>query len=248
MVPFTAVVRDEFAQRWKREDPDLAVVTTTTSMGLTGVPFQALRRKKFADEDNIKKFGANWNRQGNLYYRLGKSCPWQPERHLKSPDIFAYFNTLLGSETYARARRLSGAEAPEEISDLKGLTRALSSLGLNRQMFRGNPMGVFVGAVDRESIDALMTGRPRIERPVLDWNLAVRHFLSDFSEREGDSPTKKPGVNTLELMKGKANRRKRASEVTFDEILLSRRLQQESEGEAVDDEESGDGTPQVEPQ
>jgi DNA invertase Pin-like site-specific DNA recombinase len=47
LAPFTSVVVDDFTTRWfdrrGNPDPDLAVVTTTTSMGMTGTPFQTLR-------------------------------------------------------------------------------------------------------------------------------------------------------------------------------------------------------------
>jgi hypothetical protein len=242
MAPFTKIVREDFEERWKkatRTDSDLAIVTTTTSMGTTGVPFQALRRGKFVDEINAQLLGDNWNKLGNLYSRLGDTHPWRRDRPIKAAEIFASFGQLMTAQTYKRAKVLVGTTNEfSELSDLKALDRAMRHIGLNRRIFRGNPIGVFIGALDRQSIEAVASGEPRTKRPVLDWDVAVRQFRSDFGEAV--DPTKKPGVKTDERAAGIMKRRERAGKVKLEKILLSRILLAESRSELTTDEESTD--------
>ena len=235
IAPFTKMVRDDYSERWPRPDSDLAIVTTTTSMGKTGVPFQALRRGKFVDPENGALLGEKWNRDGKLYSRLGNTHPWRPDVALRSPEIFARFERLVSAETYQKARILVGSGLGE-VSDAKILERALTALGLSRRMLFGNPLGYFIGALDRQSIEAVASGEPRSKRPLLDWHIAVQQFRSDFGEAV--EPTKKPGVDAEQRAKAIENRRKRARKVRRDKILLSERILAELRGEPTHDEDS----------
>jgi hypothetical protein len=232
MAPFTAIVRDDFATRWKRKDPDLAIVTTTTAMGITGVPFQALRRGKFVDKENAKSLGDNWNKEGKLYCRLGGLHPWL-NKPLISPEAFADFTRLVRPETFGRARAVFQMNETEGLSDVQILDRALKHFGWSRRLFRGNPLGIFIGALDRQSIEAMSSGESRSKRPVLDWDLAVRQFRSDFDE--DPDPTRKPGMNIDERAAAKMKRRNKATQIALDNILLSRILLREEADESAND-------------
>jgi hypothetical protein len=237
MAPFTAIVRDDFAARWDRKDPDLAIVTTTTGMGITGVPFQALRRGKFVDKENADLLGDNWNKEGKLYSRLGSAHPWSC-KPLASAETFANFTQLVTPQTIERARVLVQKSGIGTLSDLQILDRAMNHFGWNRRFFRGNPLGIFIGACDRQSIEAVSSGKRRMKRPVLDWDLAVRQFRSDFDE--APDPTRKPGMNIDERTAAKMKRRNKAVQVAFDKILLSRILLRQEADEPTSDVEASE--------
>jgi len=235
VAPFTKIVREDFARRWARKDSDLAIVTTTTSMGITGVPFQALRRGKFVDQENAELLGDNWNKAGKLYARLGDVHPWKASTPIKSSEIFANFGKLISAETYAKASLLLSTDGSSSLSPNKVLDRALNELGLSGRGLRGNPLGVFIGALDRQSIEAVASGKPRTKRPVLNWDLAVQQFRSDYGE--ASDPTKKPGVNKDERAAAIKRRRERAVNVRREDILLSRRFLAELKGDVTDEED-----------
>jgi hypothetical protein len=188
IAPLTGPVRDDFIARWKDHgrhpdrDPDLALVTTTSSMGITGTPYQNLKTTQLFDRAISAPRGAKWNADGKLYARLGDAHPWQQGVKMLSPETFANFEKLVSEETRAAAKTLVVAENLGGPNSKRAFNRALSSIGLNGLIFRGNPIGVFMGAVDRESIEAIAIGNPRQNRPILSWNLAVQKFRSDFGE------------------------------------------------------------------
>jgi len=224
VAPFTRIVADDFVGRWKNhehQDPDLAMITTTTSMGTTGTPFQNLRRGKFVDQANAGILGDNWNPDGELYCRLGETHPWRRREPIRSAEIFADFRPLLSKETFKRARKLVGKSEAAHLSDPQVLYRVLRRIGLGQELLRGNPMGVFIGAIDRQAVEAVASGAPRSVRPVLDWNLAVQQFRSDFGE--ADDPTKKPGMKIEQRAAAIQKRRARALGVCLADILLSQR-------------------------
>lgn len=217
--PFTSLVRENFAARWvskQNSDPDLAIVTTTTSMGITGTPFQNLRPGKFIDPGNAGLRGGNWNSGGVLYARLGDEVPWERGRRLHAREVFANFRDLISERTRRRAVALMGS-TKKELSADQLVNRALHHVGLSPRIFSGNPIGVFVGALDLPSIEAIMRGHARVHRPELSWDMAIQQFRSDFGE--ATAPTKKPGLDNKARADAIRKRRSRANETTFDDIL-----------------------------
>jgi hypothetical protein len=201
MAPFTATAQVAFAEAAAgASDPDLAAVVTTTSMDMTGTPFQRHRIGRLAGSG----MGAHTlDGGGDLYKRL------------VSPTLLrARFEGLISGETFRRLCRLHEAEDPGGISKLhdrfrkhleqaegtrrriavepagvlrERLNRAslsffLRRLGLHRSLFDGNDMGVHLGAVGADTLAALRTGRPRPDRPVLDWSRAVEEWKSKFTD------------------------------------------------------------------
>lgn len=217
LAPFTSIVRDDFASRWyhyrKNRSPDLALVTTSTSMGITGTPFQSLRPAKYLDPANAALRGKVWNREGVIYARLGLSHPWKSDVPIRSPEIFADFSALVSPATRTLALRLARNAGSDELQD------AMLQVGITANIFRGNPIGIFLGALDRPSVEAVAAGRSRANRPILSWDMAVQQFRSDFGEAE--HATKMPGVDPVSRSQAVAKRRDRAIRVQWSDILLS---------------------------
>lgn len=225
IAPFTRLVRDDFAERWydprRNPDPDLAVVTTTTSMGMTGTPFQSLRPGKFMNIRNKRLRGKNWNRDGVIYARLGATHPWKAGTILTSAELFADFRDLVSEATHTRAAALV-QDQDASLDAVSSLREAMLQIGITSDIFRGHPIGFFVGALDLPSLEALSTGAARIKRPQLNWNIAVQQFRSDFGE--ADCPTKMPGLPAHVRADAIAKRRARAKKVKRSEVMLSRLL------------------------
>jgi hypothetical protein len=109
--PLSDFVRNDYANRWGESDnydSDLAIVTTSTSMGMTGTPFQNVRCASKMTKDNILIRGSNWNSDGDVYARLGERHPWNRLVELKSKNTFANFRPLLSEATYERAATVLG--------------------------------------------------------------------------------------------------------------------------------------------
>jgi hypothetical protein len=132
---------------------------------------------------------------------------------IRSPEIFADFSELVSPETRNLALRLAGTAGSDE------LRQAMLQVGITANIFRGNPIGFFVGALDRPAVEAIGAGRVRTVRPVLSWDIAVQQFRSDFGEAE--HPTKMPGVDLASRSQAVAKRRDRAKRVQYKDILLS---------------------------
>jgi hypothetical protein len=225
IAPFMKLVRDDFAERWydrrRNPKPDLVAVTTTTSMGMTGTPFQSLRAGKFMNIRNARLRGENWNRDGVIYARLGTTHPWKPKMTLTTKELFADFGDLISEATRAQAvtlvqNRVGGSDAGGELQ------QAMLQIGITADIFRAHPIGFFLGALDLPSVEALSTGDPRTKRPQLNWNIAVQQFRSDFGE--ADCPTKMPGLSPVARASAIERRRTRARSVTLSDIVLSRLL------------------------
>lgn len=222
LAPFVDYVRAAFSARWRSDDrnpdPDLVAVTTTTSMGLTGTPFQALSVSKFFDDQTSPARGEKWNHDGSLYSRLTTSHPWEAGVSIRGGDIFSDFRGLLSIETTHLARQIIDPAGVQGQSEIHYVNQALARIGVSRKIFRGNPRGVFMGAIDRHSLKALQDGRPRSSRPVLSWDLAVQGFRQSF----GAEIDKKIGPPDRERReRAIAQRRERATSVALKDILLS---------------------------
>jgi hypothetical protein len=228
--PFTTFIQGEFTSRWKSK-PDLALVTTTCSMGRTGTPFQRLVANRLFDQRISPTWGATWNREGRLYRRLGNEHPWKSGIPIQSPEPLAGFSALVTPETHKIARKFVKSIGAKEVPAGKVLGRAISELGLGREIFDGNPVGVFVGAIDLPSVLAISTGQTRTTCPSLSWELAVRKFRSDFGEDVELIKIREDGVaarrDAIE------RRRLRAKEIAMADIMLSSR----SLSQSVDDAE-----------
>jgi hypothetical protein len=229
IAPFTKIVQEDFANRWydrrRNRDPDLAAVTTTTSMGMTGTPFQALRAAKFLDAQNSPLRGKIWNKDGVIYARLGLIHPWRREKELQTKELFADFSDLVSDATRTLASSLVGTAAADRDAN-SVLQQAMLQVGITPDIFRGNPVGFFLGALDRPSVEALESGEARTARPVLSWDMAVQQFRSDFGE--ADHATKMPGLDPAVRSEAVAKRRDRAKSVRHEDMLLSRNLLQET--------------------
>jgi hypothetical protein len=220
LAPFTESVLVDFTARWKG-DSDLAMVTTTCSMGQTGTPFQRMISSRFFDTASAA-LGTPWNREGRVYCRLGDIHPWRPDIPVVAPEAFANFEGLVSPRTRRLAKQFAVAAGITNASPQKVLDFGLQRLGLNWEIFRGNPIGVFIGAVDRPSIEAIATGVPRASRPRLSWDLVVQKFRSDFGE-EPDL-TKMKETERTARKEAITRRRARALAVTLEDIKLSSRL------------------------
>jgi uncharacterized protein DUF4338 len=170
IAPFTKIVQEDFANRWyerrRNRDPDLAAVTTTTSMGVTGTPFQSLRAGKFLDSQNAALRGKNWNKDGVIYARLGLIHPWRREKVLQTKELFTDFSELVSDETRILASSLVGAAAADADRGTNNvLQQAMLQVGIMPDIFLGNPVGFFLGALDRPSVEALESGKARTARP-----------------------------------------------------------------------------------
>jgi hypothetical protein len=100
------------------------------------------------------------------------------------------------------------------------LEHAMRQVGLSKRVFRGNPVGVFLGAVDRPSIEAIESGTARTHRPELSWDMVVQHFRSGF-DAVVDLSVRPDLAARADAIR---NRRERAKRVRYGDILLSARL------------------------
>jgi hypothetical protein len=232
VAPFVGTVRDDFRSRWydskRNKDPDLVAVTTTTSMGLTGTPFQALYASLFFDETVSEARGEKWNKENTIYDRLGEQHPWLTNVPIRARDPRAHFEQLLSEETWDLALVVAGRDTGlkrrhwilQNMSPrLRGrlLKHVIETLGLSLRIFQGNPVGVFLGAVDKPALESLRTGKPRQARPILSWEKAVRRFKSECGSLD-------PGrCSTVDRQRAIRERALRAVETTLDDILLSHR-------------------------
>jgi hypothetical protein len=223
VAPFTKIVHDDFSERWyhrrNNPNPDLVAVTTTTSMGMTGTPFQSLRAGKFIDARNATKRGKNWNRDGVIYSRLGTTHPWKHTETLTTKELYADFTGLISNATRTLAATFvqDGGAASQADAVLR---QAMLEIRITTDIFRGHPVGFFLGALDLPSLESLSAGTPRRKRPLLNWDMAVQQFRSDFGEAQ--CPTRQPGLNPTKHADAVAKRRDRARGATVQHILLSR--------------------------
>jgi hypothetical protein len=234
VAPFVGAVRDDFRSRWHHprynRDPDLAAVSTTTSMGLTGTPFQALYTPMFFDSAISDVRGEKWNESNTVYARLNKQHPWLPNTPIGARDPIARFDQLLSSDTWNLALGVAGpAIDPKRRQWLlenmsKGLRKrifahVIQHLGLTKRIFLGNPMGVFLGAVDKPALEALRVGLPRDARPILSWEKAVARFKDEFD------PVESKKLVGIERRRAVHERINRAAQTGLREIRLSSHLQ-----------------------
>jgi hypothetical protein len=239
VAPFTGEVRRVFETRWRHKDPDpdLALLTTTSSMGRTGTPFQDLRTALYFDPAKSAPRGEKWNRHARLYARLADTHPWQPGVPIASPELFANFESLVTDKTRRIADSFLAERSLQAKSPDQALAHAMRLVGLGAHIFRGNPVGVFLGAIDRESIEAVATGRPRVVRSVASWEMAIGKFRRDFGAEP--DPERKTGADWQARAEAVAARRARAQQVQTTDILLSQRLirhrmQDDADGKEAD--------------
>jgi hypothetical protein len=230
VAPFVSEIRDDFKARWhdrkRNKDPDLVGVTTTTSMGLTGTPFQALYVSMFFDPASSDPKGAKWNDDNTIYSRLGARHPWRPNVRILAREPYANFRCLLSSRTWNLALAVAGPNinpkhreyllqqvSPQTRSKL--LRHVIEHVGLSNRIFQGNPVGIFLGAVDRPALEALKEGRPRESRPVLSWDKAVARFKNEFDTEQAN--------RSLDIRRRDAvrDRVSRALQTTLGQIRLS---------------------------
>jgi hypothetical protein len=230
VAPFMPNIQLDFQQRWYdkkfNRDPDLAAVATTTSMGLTGTPFQALYTTMFFDEKSSVARGEKWNANNTLYARLGRWHPWLPNVSIQARDPRARFQSLVSKQTLNLALAVAGPEIVpkhrewilQEASSqlrMRVFQYALDRVGLSTGIFYGNPVGVLLGALDKPSLEALQEGKPRETRPVLSWEKAVVRFRSEYEI------SKTRLCRDAEHSRAVQKRAQRALQTTFDDILLS---------------------------
>jgi hypothetical protein len=231
IAPFTEIVLNDFQQRWydrkTNKDPDLVAVTTTTSMGLTGTPFQALYTSMFFDAQSSDAKGEKWNTGNTIYARIGNNHPWLSNLAIRARDPRVEFQSLISDHTWSLALAVAGPQinAKRRDSLLAGMSPrlrdqmlkfALDRIGLTTRIFRGNRVGLFLGAIDKPSLESLREGVPRTVRPSLSWQKAVRRFKSEYGSVE-------PGQYLSEdRRRAIRERAARAVESTLDDILLSR--------------------------
>jgi hypothetical protein len=105
----------------------------------------------------------------------------------------------------------------------KLLRYVMQQVGLSTLIFRGNPMGVFLGAIDRSALEALRDGVSRHARPMLSWEKAIARFKSEFDTQPTDQFRDDPRQQAV------GRRARRALETTLEDIRLSSRVEQLSE-------------------
>jgi hypothetical protein len=170
-------------------------------MDMTGTPFQRHRIVRLADSEA----GAHCLRGGgDLYKRLDSPTPLRARferlisretfnalrrlHEIEDPDAVSKLNNRFKQhlEQAKGTRRRIAVQSDVVLSerlDSAGLSFFLRRLGLHRSLLDGNDMGVHLGAVGRDTIPALRTGRPRQDRPVLEWSRAVEEWKSKFAQR-----------------------------------------------------------------
>jgi hypothetical protein len=230
VAPFVSTIQDDFKARWRdkrsNKDPDLVAVTTTTSMGLTGTPFQALYVSMFFDQASSDPKGAKWNDDNTIYSRLGNRHPWLDGVRIRAQDPLANFQPLLSVKTWNLALAVAGpaidAKRREYLlqrmsPQFRGrlLRHVIERLGLSNRIFHGNPVGIFLGAVDKPALEALKEGRPRQLRPLLSWSKAVSRFKSEFDTEQADRCA---DSRRSQAVRERANR---ALKTTLSQIRLS---------------------------
>jgi len=230
VAPFMSTVQDDFRTRWynatSNKDPDLVGVTTTTSMGLTGTPFQALYVSMFFDEGSSDPRGEKWNGENTVYARLGAWHPWLENVRIRAREPYANFQRLLSNRTWNLALGVAGPQIDAKRRECllyrmsqqlraRLLQHVIQHVGLTNRVFRGNPVGVFLGAVDRPALEALKEGQPRQSRPLLNWNKAVTRFKSEFDLEQADRSANACHRNAVR------DRVNRALQTTLTDIRLS---------------------------
>ena len=215
-LPFTDYVQSSYARAFpKLKDPDLCAVVTTSSMDVTGTPFQRHRVKQMLA-------AATPQCSHLLYQRL--PC---------APPLRASFADLLSSATLATIRTIHRNEqphaavhaqnAPEERLNRVALSYFLRTLGIHRSVFDGNEMGVHFGVIDVPTLEALRSGESRTCRSYLSREKLVREWKNHFaSNPKIDSSTVEPDARSQIAAAGK--RRLKAQETTIADILLSTRF------------------------
>jgi len=233
VAPFMSNIRDDFKARWynakSNRDPDLVAVTTTTTMSLTGTPFQALYASMFFDEASSDTRGEKWNGENTIYARLGDRHPWLDNVRIRAREPHANFQRLLSARTWNLALGVAGPRIDDKRREwllqcmspqLRGklLQHVIQNVGLSTRIFQGNPVGVFLGAVDRPALEALKEGRPRQARPIFSWSKAVARFKNEFDTEQANRST---DAQRRDAVRERANR---ALQTTLDEIRLSSHL------------------------
>jgi|ERR1051326_1561034 hypothetical protein len=175
--PFTELGQQAFAAAARKEpDPDLAVVVTTTGKGISGAPFRGHRVGQLSDGHIEAAPGAS----GDVFARAAPV--------VGAPPLRASFEGLISKETLQRATKLFAREDAKEFAqatnhiEQSAISYALRRLGLNRQIFAGNEMGVHIGMLGRDTPGYLAAGlsRPPRKRPRLEWDTVVAVWARRF--------------------------------------------------------------------
>lgn len=226
-LPFTEDGQEGFDKcvSKKTKDADLAAVIATTSMGVTGTPFQQHSTRQLVGQSQ----SAHGTKSGGYIY----------ERVEGPRPLLASFETLLSEGTFSILRALYREEGPkkddkdnplsktandQEAAIIKENRAALSFFlrrsGLHRSIFDGNEMGVHVGAIGAKTLQALRTGEPRADRPRVDKVKLMETWQENFAEKT--IPSKDMGPEDAAKHQEAAERsRGKAQETKLEDILLS---------------------------
>jgi hypothetical protein len=226
-LPFTEDGQEAFAKcvSKKTKDADLAAVIATTSMGITGTPFQQHSTRQLVGHNQ----SAHGTRSGgHIYERVEAPRP-----------LLASFEALLSEGTFSALRALYKEEGPKKDEENKPQSKTANDLeaarirenraalsfflrrsGLHRSIFDGNEMGVHVGAIGAKTLHALRTGEARADRPRVDKIKLMETWQENFAEKT--IPSKDMGPEDAAKHQEAAERsRRKALETKLEDILLS---------------------------
>lgn len=219
MAPFTEVGQEAFSRAARRDpDPDLAVVVTTTGKGPSGFPF---RNQRIGQLSN-RTITVHEQAHGKVFARV------EPDTGSK---LYASFEDLVSDETIRMACQLVGIEEPKLFAAAKSVDRVamsycLKRLGLSREIFRGNEVGVHVGMLGPETRAHLAAGTPRPvgQRPRIDWETVVALWTQRFLPASDGVAEAAKEKDRAQHLAGRRRRNERARQCPQSEVLLSSQL------------------------
>jgi hypothetical protein len=219
MAPFTDVGQEAFARAaWRDADPDLAAVVTTTGKGPSGFPFRDQRIGQLSN----KRITVDEEAHGKVFTRVKPDI---------GSELYASFEDLVSGDTICRARELMGVEEPKSYEIAKDVERVamsycLKRLGLSRDIFRGNEMGVHIGLLGPRTRGHLAAGTPRPpdQRPRIDWETVVALWTQRFLPASDGVAEAAEGKDRAKHLAGRRRRNERGRQCRQSDTLLSSQL------------------------
>jgi len=205
---FSDVVYDDYCIKWEKkdkEDVDLAIITTSTSMGLTGTPFQRIKLEKIlhSDHESSKSNSILWHRVKNI------------GSHGEAYS-YSYALDFLSERSKEIANTLYSCENKPTAAILMSL---LKKMGISNKDAQMNKRGFFIGYLNEEALKSIQSGIKRNSRPVIDWENAALYFKGLYDNEHIQNAGKfnhLPNVNAAHL-----RRRERANHCSEKDIFIS---------------------------
>lgn len=208
---FSDIVYNDYCSKWRGKDKDnvdLAIITTSTPMGLTGTPFQRIKINSLFD-------------MGHAPNKIN-SYLWNRIKTLNSPqEINSYSNAIefLSNKSLeiARALNTNGVNSVEIAA-----INIMKSIGVKKKDLNINKRGFFIGYLSDEALNSIKNGTKRNSRELVEWRSAISFFNSLYYNTNNETTCSKG--NLTEHMSACIKRREKANYCNEKEIFLSSTL------------------------